>query len=805
MQNSHLSSKQPPIQALAHLLNTGQIEALAHQAADCAVRWPNSGPVWHLLGLAHLHLGQANQAIDPLTRASKLMPKEAQILEQLGIALMQAGQSGEAYRTFERCLALTPNHPGLLINLAHLANERGNHTAAERHCQRVLRHSPGQPEALFNLGRAMRGLGRRAEALTAFRDTLARASDSPVAQNDIGLQLQDLGANLEAETCFRRAIALAPGYARAHSNLGRLLQEQGKATEALACFRQAAALEPDLPAVYANMGSIYNSLRQFTEGEAASRRAITLDSRLAAGFSNLANALVGQKRFEEAETHYRQALAIDPDSIDARNNFGNLLQEVKRYDEALPCYRRIKNDDGSALGNAYHCSAHLCDWSQRERDEQALRAMLGKESSCIGPFGLLSIAGEDSPELQKCAGRLYAQKQFRTFMEVPPLVAPATHPVRDRLRIGYLSADFHNHATMHLLGGVLASHDRTRFSVHLYSYGPNFQDSERQRALDAAESFHDLGNVPDDTAAKQIAADGIDILVDLKGYTQDARLGITALRPAPVIVSWLGYPGTLGHERLADYIIGDPTVTPPEYSSLYTEILALMPSCYQPNDRRREIGRRPSRTEAWLPEKGFVFCSFNQSYKFTPQVFTIWCRLLREIPGSVLWLLNPGNSTVCNLQHEAKLRGVEPERLVFADKKPLAEHLGRLQLADLALDTYPYGSHTTGSDALWTGVPLLTRSGNTFASRVGASLLHAVDLPELIAGDWENYFTLALALANEPARLAAIRDKLVTRRMTASLFDTEAFTRNLERLYKRIWDNHGHGQKDPIRLDTAIE
>lgn len=796
------AAHQPPIQALVNLLQTGQFETLAQHAKDCTARWPASAPVWHLLGLAYLNLGRPGDAVAPLARAGKLLPKDAQIQEQLAIALMQADRRQEAYRAFERCLELAPGQAGTLINMAHLANELGKHNAAERHCQEALRLAPGQPEALFNLGRALRGMGRPQEAIAALREAAAQAADSPAAQNDIALQLQELGAAAEAEACLRKAVALAPGYAQAHSNLGRLLEQQGRSDDALAAFRRAVALAPDLPAAHANLGSLLNALRQFGEGENACRQAVRLAPRLAVGYSNLGNALLGQRRYAEAETAYREALNIAPESADTCNNLGNLLQELKRYEAAAACYRRVTDDDGSALGNAYHCAAQLCDWTLRARDEAALRALLGKDTSCIGPFGLLAMPGADGPALQRRAGWLYANKHLRAALAQAPLVAPGSHPERERLRIGYLSADFHEHATMHLLAGVLAAHDRQRFVIHLYSYGPDFQDKGRQAALDAAEVFRDLGSLSDAAAATQIAADGIDILVDLKGYTQDARLGITALRPAPLIVSWLGYPGTLGDERLADYIIGDPIVTPPEHAAHFSETLALLPHCYQPNDRRREIGPCPSRQEAGLPETGFVFCSFNQSYKFNPEVFGLWCRLLDSVPGSVLWLLQPAQPAAMDkLRREAETRGITPARLVFAGHQPPAAHLGRLQLADLALDTAPYGSHTTGSDALWVGVPMISKIGDTFASRVGASLLGAAGLPELVVADWDQYLALAQALAREPARLAALRGKLSARRLTTPLFDTAAFSRDLERLYREIWAQHGEGRREQVVLN----
>jgi predicted O-linked N-acetylglucosamine transferase (SPINDLY family) len=383
------------------------------------------------------------------------------------------------------------------------------------------------------------------------------------------------------------------------------------------------------------------------------------------------------------------------------------------------------------------------------------------------------------------------------LLRTQPLAGARRRP--ERLRIGYLSADFHDHATMHLLRGVLASHDRSRFCITAYSYG-RVSDDATVFARQHCDTFRDIAQLSDADAAALIARDEIDILVDLKGFTREARLGITACRPAPILVSWLGYPGTLGHPRLADWIIGDPVTTPLEHAANYSEALASMPHCYQPNDRGRAIGRVPTRQEVGLPESAFVFCSFNQAYKFGPATLDVWCRLLRDVPGSVLWLLPSSERMAANIRREMAVRGVEGERLVLAPSLPMAEHLARLTLADLALDTFPVNSHTTASDALWAGVPLVTRMGETFASRVAASLLHAIGLPELVTTDWETYFSVARALASDRARLAALRQALSRNRATHPLFDTARFTRDLERLFTRMWQCHETGLREHIVL-----
>ncbi len=764
------------------------MERLVVVARECSARWQNSAPVWHLLGLGLLNLGRADEAVTPLSRAAKLLPKDAETLEHLALAQMQAGFGKDALRNFERCLGLEPDRLGALVSAASLANRQGNFQTAEKYCRRALRLTANQPEALFNLGLAMKGLGRKAEAAAALNNAASLTTGSGMAQNDIGLQLLDLGMVTEAECCFRRAIVLAPGNAMAHSNLGRALQIRGLDGDALAALRRAVELAPELAVTHANLAGAYNAVNRYLESEAASRQAIRLDPSQPGALCNLGNALMGQRRYGEAEACYRDALAIDPGYADARNNLGNLLQVLRRYDEALPCFRTIRDDRGYALGKAFHCAAQICDWGQRGKDEAALRLRLKQPDTYIDPFDFLALPAPDAAELQMRLGHLAATNHFGLgLLEQAPLAEPSSRPARDRLRIGYLSADFHNHATMHLMAGVLAAHDRSRFSIQLYSYGPDLDDDYRRQARENADVFRDIRELTDSEAATQIVADGVDILVDLKGYTQDARLGITARRPAPIIVSWLGYPGTLGHPRLADYIIGDPFVTPMETAGEFTEAIVQMPHCYQPNDRNRPVGPRPTREAAGLAETGFVFCSFNQIYKFNPETCDIWARLLKEVPGSVLWLLAAGQRVEENLQREYGRRGVTPGSLIFAPRVPLTEHLGRLRLADLALDTFPYGSHTTGSDALWSGVPMVTRTGNTFASRVGASLLNAVGLPEMVTHDWDAYFALARELALDPLKLSLLRQKLAGQRLHAPLFDTHRFTQDIESLYQKVW------------------
>lgn len=797
------SAASPPIQALVQLLQTGQFQLLVKQAGECTGRWPASAAIWHLLALGHLSLGNPVNAIGPLRKASKLSPDDPQIHDHLGAALLQTGKKHDALKVFEHLARLTPASPQAHINVASLANDLCEWRTAERHCMQALSAAPNSAEATFNFARSKRGIGKTAEAIANFMRAAELAPHAAIAQNDIGVQLLDIGAIEYAETCLRRAIQLAPEHALAYVNLGKLLGLKGEIDAAEDALNKAIALDPCLAEAYSNLGGLQNTQNHFTQCESTCRQALSINPKLIEAKVNLANALVGQRSFEEAETHLREVLRDTPKHLDAMSNLANLLLDTKRHREAEQYYRQISGDHGFARAQAFLCAGHRCDWRQRDGDLHAIRELLKHDDSYLGAFGLLAIPGDDAPSLQRRAGRLAALREAGSCLSSTPMVSSAHHPNHDRLHVGYISADLHDHATMHLLAGVLQSHDPTRFRIHLYSLGPDTDDAYRAIAKKYCEKFVDVRRLSDREAAQAIADDQIDILVDLKGFTAGMRLGICALRPAPVIVSWLGYPGTLGHERLADYIVGDPIVTPPSSAGDFSETLALMPHCYQPNDRNRKIGAPITRNEAGLPDEALVFCSFNQSYKILPEVFDSWCKILAAVPNSVLWLLDQGEDAASNLRSISRQRGINPDRLVFAPRRPLDQHLARLQLADLALDTYPYGSHTTGSDALWVGVPLLARSGNTFASRVSASLLSAVGMPELITDNWDDYEKCAIKLAFDKNYLAALRQRLIAHRDRAPLFDTLRFTRNWERLLQEIWTQHAKGVQQPIVLTES--
>jgi predicted O-linked N-acetylglucosamine transferase (SPINDLY family) len=662
---------------------------------------------------------------------------------------------------------------------------------------------PRDASVAYSLGEAFRAARRLDEAAAWYGRSLALKPDLGDAQNALGGVLAEAGRLREAALVFQRLADAHPGQPRLRYNLGVVQRGLGRLADAETSFRRSLELDPNHPDGLNNLATVLIELGRPDEADTACSRALALKPDHAEALNNLGALHRNRGELQHAEARFRDALRAKPDFPAAHQNLALLLATSDRLSEAVERFReahRLNPGDADVLAQWLHTCQKIYSWRDLDPKIAELRARiaLGHGAS---PFTFLALPTSSAEEQRLCA-TAFTQTAYRHFLETQPLWSTRRHPGHAKLRIGYLSADFFEHATSYLLAEVIELHDRVGLEIFGYSYGPNDGSATARRIRAGFDRFRDLGDLSHAAAAARIFEDEIDILVDLKGHTKNTRPQITALRPAPVQVSWLGYPGTLGNERLADYVVGDPVVTPIEHARHYTERLALMPHCYQPNDRKREIGPRPSRQEAGLPEGAFVFCSFNQSYKVTPKAFDVWCALLRRVPGSVLWLLESSRAGEDNLRHEATARGIEPARLLFAPLVPLPQHLARLQLADLGLDTHPYTSHTTASDLLWAGTPMVTMIGESFVSRVAASILQAAGLPQLVTRNLDEYFDLALQLALDPARRRELRATLEAKRTSSPLFDTPQFTRDLEKLYRQAWENHRSGKLDHILVEA---
>ena len=652
--------------------------------------------------------------------------------------------------------------------------------------------SNGSVTAAFQQGLVLHQQGRLDEAEALYRAVLATEAAHFGALHLTGLIHFQRGQPAAAAEWIGRAIAVNPGVSDAHSNLGLALQQMGRIDAALASYERALQLKPDSPEALNNRGNALQDLRRLPEAIASYDRALQARPDFAQAHNNRGNALRGLDRPLEALASYDRALRLWPDNPDALDNRGRILRDLKRFDEAVPSFARLLAvSPNRAYGQGLLLDTRLncCDWTDYEATSVAIVAGVERGERVDAPFSFLCHAL--SPAAQLACARTFAAAECPAPAE-PLSLGP--RPRHDRIRLAYLSADFHSHATAYLMAELFESHDRARFEVTGISYGTADTGPMRERLQAAFDRFVDVRGLSDREVARLLHDGEIDIAVDLKGFTANNRAGIFAHRGAPVQVNYLGFPGTMGAPFI-DYIIADRHIIPERLAAAYGEKVVRLPDSYQVNDRKRRIAdHTPTRAELGLPERGFVFCSFNNTYKVRPAIFDVWMRLLRQVEGSVLWLLEDNAAAMANLRREAERRGVAPDRLVFAPRLDLDRHMARHRLADLFVDTFPVNAHTTASDALWAGLPLVTLSGETFVSRVAASLLHAVGLPELVTENLADYEALALRLATTPALLAAIREKLEGNRLAAPLFDTDRFRRHIEAAYVTMYERSQRGE-----------
>lgn len=624
-------------------------------------------------------------------------------------------------------------------------------------------------------------------AADGLRALVAPRAGAPSEDSRLLATALSQGSFEEVLTRASEILRQSPNAVEVYNMAGAALWNLKRFDEALASFDKAMQLKPDFAAAHNGRGIVLHALNRYHEALASFDRATQLNAQFADAWNNRSNTLQDLGRLDEALKSCQHALEIAPNHAQARNNLGNILWDLGQLDEALHSHDealRLRTDPIVALNQIYR-RAHICAWDEESKASALSSLPLGK--AAVSPSVLMLL--EDDPARQLAAARAWAEAHFPSIQTA--FDKPSSR--RERLRIGYFSADFYDHATMHLMARVLELHDKTRFEIHAFSYGPEVQDAVQRRVIASIDGFHDVRELSDTDTASLSRKVGIDLAIDLKGYTKHGRVGIFAHRAAPLQINYLGYPGTLG-AQFVDYIISDARLTSLDDAKFYSEKLLLLPESYQANDDQRLISEKQfTRAECGLPEHGFVFCCFSNNFKITPAEFDIWMRLLAGVEGSVLWLLRDNRWAEENLRKEAAARGINPDRLVFAGRLPLAEHLARHRCADLFLDTFTCNAHTTASDALWTGLPLVTRTGQGLAARVAASLLHAIRLPELVTYTSDAYEALALALAKNPQRLAEVRAKLAANRLTTPLFDSQTFTRQLERAYDLAYQRYLDG------------
>ena len=761
---------------------------------------PKHFPALFYLGACYAQQRKFAPAADSFAKAAKLDTGSFDAQFNCGLALQYSGKFKEAAEYYGRAVRLDPHHLETRYNYASALAELKRFEEALENYDQAIRLKPGFAETYFSRANALRELERFEEALVSYDRAISLKPDYREAHYDRALTLFALRRFEEALGSFNRAIELDRDYAQAHCGRGAALIELKCPDEALESLDRAIRLKRDYAEAHSSRGTVLFALKRFDEALASLDRAVSVRPDFPEAHFNRGIVLHAQARFPEALKAYDRAIALDPDYAEAYRSQGNALNELKRFEDALRSYEqaiRMNPTLEFLSGTLLHTKMKIFDWKDYNVRNEELHDGIQNGEKVTAPFPLLALS--NSPAMQRKAAEIWSEskREARNGLE-----ETIRRPRHERLRIGYFSADFYHHATSYLIAELIEKHDRTRFEWIAFSFGPETNDDIRQRLKVTFDKFIDVRHLSDRNIVSLARSLDIDIAIDLNGATEGGRTAIFAMRAAPIQVGYLGYPGTLGADYI-DYLIADHTLIPISHRQYYSEKIAYLPDSYQPNDRQRPIAEKMlTRTQAGLPEEGFVFCSFNNGYKITPDMFDSWMRILGQVEDSVLWLLADHEIAMRHLKEETRARNIDPDRLVFAPRMELGDHLARHRLADLFLDTLPCTAHTTASDALWMGLPLLTQIGETFAGRVAASLLNALNLPELVTTTRAAYEASSIELATHPAALAAIKRKLDDNRRTAPLFDTERLARHIETAFVMMDERYQAGLP-PEHLDIA--
>jgi len=731
---------------------------------------------------------------------------DVEAIQGLAALCHRRGRSDEALALFRQAITLDPDSRVADQQLGRLLEHRGDPEGAAICYRRAARLRPVDAAAQADLARTLAAQGMGAEAIAHYRRAVSLAPGDAGSHIALGNALLSGGAAADASASYQRALAINPESADAHNNLGEALRRMGRVSEAAAACERALVLTPELAEAHNNLGNALREQGRLEQGISHYEQALHLKPDWPEVHNNLAIALQERGRAELAIRHYQRALSLNPGLAEVHQNLGSTLAQSGLTVDALAAFRRalaLKPDYPEALVQVAHLNAELCDWSNREAEAAQVLNLMRHRPGLVPPFNLQAQASTPAEQLL-CAqqwSKGIARGQFPAF----------THDRSNssgKIRLGYLSPDFREHPVAYAIAETIERHDRTRFEVLGYSYGPDDRSTLRRRFETAFDRFVDLHAAGNDEAARQINSDGVHVLIDLNGYTRLGRPRILVSRPAPVQVGFLGFLGTMGAEFI-DYIVADPFIAPSSQQAFYSEKLVHLAGGWWPAEIHCEIaGEARQRAAYGLPEDAFVFCCFNTSYKITPPIFDIWMRLLRANPRSVLWLGHADNAVQNNLRREAAQRDIGAERLVFAPREPMADYLARHQHADLFLDTLPYNGVGTAYHALLAGLPVLTCARETFASRTAGSMLLAAGFPELVTHSIEEYERQALQLARESGLLTGIRRRLVQARPRAAIFDRERAVRDLETAFAGMWENwlSGNAPKAfPAPLQTPPE
>ena len=795
---------------------------------------PNNADGFNNLGLTLKKLGRVDEAIWSYDKALSLQPDYIDVFINLGNALQNKGQLDEAESNYKKAISLDPNNAKAHHNLGVILKDRGQLDEAIEANNKALSLKPDYAEAYNNLGTAFKEQGKLREALEAynravslepnyadaffnmanvlmvqekFDDAVKTYSKAISIKPDFAKAYCNRANALLAQThtddaieSYETAILLKPDYFTAHSNLGICFLKKNQFEKAISCLEKALSLEPNNSEVHYNLGNALKEHGEFHQAINAYRNAIAHKADYAEAFNNMGVTLHAVGEEEKAINAYNTAIAIDPNYAAAHINLGNIFQHHEHFDKAIEAYEiaaALQPNNAYALAQKIHQKCRICDWNGLEEDYLKL-LKLDTDDDPISPFTILTL--EDAPDRHFSISQLYVNKLFQQY---PRKVFAKPHKKTGRIRVAYFSSDFNEHPVSRLMSKVIESHDRNLFEIWGVSLGPSRADLMQKRLLNAFDIFVDVHKMPDAEALDKLRSKAFDIVIDLTGHTEKARTSLFAQRLAPIQINYLGYPGTMGGNFM-DYIIADQNLIPEVCQKYYTEKVIYLPHHYQAQDDELEIAvDTPTKASLGLPDKGFVFCAINNTYKITKREFDIWTRLLLNVEGSVLWLLERNKWVKTNLLKEAKDRGVPPEQIVFAKKAPHAKYLAQFRQADLYLDTFNYNAGATASNALWAGLPVLTKQGKGYTARMASSLLKSIGLSELATTNETDYEKMALKLANNPDELTFIKNKLATNRKTTPLFNTKLFVDHLESAYLQVFQRYLQGNPPETVIVSA--
>ena len=753
---------------------------------------PAEADAHFLLGQLLFTIGEIDQAERTLYKALQIRPKEARYHHELGVGLFNAGQFEKACPPFKQAVLLEPDNPAYRHALALTQEQQNNYEEAILQWHMLRKHDGFGLPAAEHLAHLYLVCQQHEKALAAITDLLALEPDNASSYSLRANLYEKQGRYEEALADRRKAVTLLPEDALLRGQLALALMSAGQENEALKEFDASVRLTPENGQLHFNRGLAYDRTGHRETACQALGMAVqyTQDSHaLVPVLISLANLYTDMGRYDEAHTLYQQAITLLPDNATAHFNLGMLHLEKSQRREAVASFEAaFKHDPRNGL-MATHLAfqkMHLCQWEDLENLSERVTEAIVHNTADIPPFVVLSLP-QTTPQLQYECAKNHSLR-FPTPIPTPAKTTISHNTPHPRIRIAYLSSDFKNHATAYLMIEMLEAHDREKFEIFALSYGINDQSAMRTRIEKSVEHFIELCDFSEKEAVPVIAKLELDIMVDLKGYTQENCSRWLRYRLAPIQVSWLGYPGTLGAPWV-DYLIADKVVAPHEHQWMYSEKLLHLPGSYQPVARNRECAARPTRKDELLPENALVLCSFNQTYKITSEVFSCWLRILQKVPHAVLWLWASNPWAEETLHQLAQAKGITPQRIIFAHGKSQAEHLARIPLADLAIDTFPCNGHTTTSDALWAGVPVITQQGEPFASRVAASLLAATGLTELITGSLSDYENCILRFCQDEPWRNMLREQTGTLRSESDFFDAPRFAKKLETLFAELYEN----------------